>query len=134
MWVPQTVGGKYMGLGRADWEFVAEPRSVTQARMLLAESLDGMPEESLEAVLLMASELVTNAVIHGSGPVGLSVAWNAAEVRVDVQDRSRQLPRRQPRDPHALGGRGLNLVEDLASAWGVLAGATSKTVWFSLAL
>ena len=77
-----------MGLRRADWVLAAEPGSVTRARTLIAQTLHDLPDESLEVVLLLTSELLTNAVRHGTGPVGLRVTWGNGRVRVEVEDQS----------------------------------------------
>jgi len=121
-----------MGLRRADWVLAAEPGSVTRARTLIAQTLHDLPDESLEVVLLLTSELVTNAVRHGTGPVGVSVTWGGGSVRVEVEDQSPEWPVVQAMDRDALNGRGLILVDGLSRGWGVLAGGTGKTVWFTL--
>jgi anti-sigma regulatory factor (Ser/Thr protein kinase) len=121
-----------MELRRAEWEFAAEARSVAQARAMIAQRLHDLPDESLEVVLLLASELVTNAVRHGTGPVRVHVAWDDESVRVQVEDQSPEWPAVQTLDSDALNGRGLILVDDLSSGWGVRAGGTGKTVWFTL--
>ena len=121
-----------MGPQRAAWVFAAEPRSVAQARRRIAERLIGLPDDSLHVVLLLTSELVTNAVVHGAGRVGVQVTWGNGSVRVAVRDRSPEWPVVPAVDRHALGGRGLLLVADLSSDWGVLVGRTGKTVWFTL--
>jgi len=121
-----------MGLQRSDWLFEAEARSVSEARTLIAQRLIDLPEESLEVVLLLASELVTNAVSHGTRPVGVRVHWGEGDVRVEVDDWSPEWPVVQLLDRDALGGRGLILVDRLSSGWGVLAGPSGKTVWFTL--
>jgi len=121
-----------VGLRRADWVFEAEARSVPQVRTLIAQTLHDLPPESLEVVLLLTSELVTNAVRHGTGPVGVALAWGDGGVRVEVEDQSHEWPVVQAMDRDALNGRGLILVDGLSRGWGVLAGGTGKTVWFTL--
>lgn len=121
-----------MGLQRADWVFAAEATSIAQARTLIAQRLIDLPGESLEVVLLLISELVTNAVHHGAGPVGVHVAWGGGDVRVEVSDQSPGWPVVQAIDREALDGRGLILVDGLSSGWGVLAVGIGKTVWFTL--
>ena len=119
---------------RADWVLAADARSVAQARALIAERLIGLPDESLEVVVLLTSELVTNAVLHGSGPVGLHVTWGDGTVRVEVHDQSPERPvvRGEMVVRNALNGRGLLLVDGLSSGWGVLVGRPGKTVWFTV--
>lgn len=115
-----------------DWELADSPESAATARGLASELLAGLPLDSIEVVLLLTTELVTNAVQHGLGPIGLRLLAGDDGVRVEVRDRSDALPVVQQLDPEALTGRGLLLVEGLADGWGVLAQDIGKTVWFSL--
>lgn len=87
-------------------------------------------------VVLLVSELVTNAVRHAEvdagRPVLLTVWADEEEVRVEVHDEG-QGPGPQPRtpEPGVAGGWGLRLVADLADRWGVEREA-GTTVWFTL--
>jgi anti-sigma regulatory factor (Ser/Thr protein kinase) len=116
---------------QADWVLAAESRSIAQARRLIAQRLIDLPEESLEVVLLLTSELVTNAIHHGTGPVGVRLTWGDSVIRVEVQDQSPARPVVRAMDRDSLNGRGLILVERLSRGWGVLGGETGKTVWFT---
>ena len=116
---------------RADWVLAAETRSIAQARRLVAQRLIDLPDESLDVVLLLTSELVANAIRHGTGPVGVRLTWGDGVVRVEVQDQSPAWPVVQALDRDSLNGRGLILVERLSSGWGVLDGEIGKTVWFT---
>lgn len=120
-----------MDLQRMDWVLAPENRSIAHARTLIAQKLAGLPDEPLQVVLLLTSELVTNAVRYGTGPVGLHLAWAEGVVRVEVEDGSPEWPVVQAMDRDALGGRGLILVDALSTNWGVVAGGTGKTVWFT---
>lgn len=80
-------------------------------------------------VPLLASELVTNAVRHASGEVGLSIVRSENAVRVAVSDGSDALPVKvDPGTPHD-GGWGLHIVEQLASRWGLEKYDGGKAVW-----
>ena len=83
--------------------------------------------------LLMASELVTNALLHGAPPIGLEMRCAAAHTIVRVTDFG-EPPRLQRTLPaaDALSGRGLRLLEALATDWGVDCHAPGKTFWFML--
>lgn len=116
---------------RADWVLASDDRSVARARSLIAQKLVDLPDESLQVVLLLTSELVTNAVRHGTGSVDLRVAWGHGAVRVEVEDQSPQRPVIRAMDRDALSGRGLVLVDRLCAGWGVLPAAVGKTVWFT---
>lgn len=95
----------------------------------------GTPPETTDTALLLTSELVTNAVLHGEGSVALAAEVEPRRIRVTVTDDGTGVPHR--RRSEALlteGGRGLLLVDRLATQWGVLpAEPAGKTVWFELA-
>ena len=74
----------------------------------------------VDDVVLMASELFTNAVLHGAGGVDVTVALRDGDLRVEVVDDGRDhLPiRAQLPSPGTIGGHGLAIVDALAQAWG----------------
>jgi anti-anti-sigma factor len=78
-------------------------------------------EELVDRAVLVASELVTNAVIHARGPLGLRLELVAGRLHLAVADESPRLLglAADPGDLEAEGGRGLLVVDQLASAWGV---------------
>ncbi len=90
--------------------------------------------ELLDTVTLLVSELVGNAVLHTTSEVELSVRLVADRLRVDVIDRSTSLPQRRAPSEEDLTGRGSELVEMLATAWGVSGRPDGKSVWFEIAL
>jgi anti-sigma regulatory factor (Ser/Thr protein kinase) len=80
--------------------------------------------------VLVVSELVTNALIHGHGAPVLRLI-GAGKLRVEVSDDSPVLP--AIRDSGATGGWGLKLVEQLAPGWGASRSGRGKVVWCELA-
>ncbi|MFD4945450.1 ATP-binding protein [Streptomyces sp. NPDC058239] len=101
---------------------------------LPATSADG--RAAAEDVLLVVSELVTNACLHADGPEELRIACTAKVLRVEVVDGGAGQP--APRTPHRAGrpgGHGMFIVQRLCLDWGVLrvAGRAGKTVWAELA-
>ncbi|MFF0222937.1 ATP-binding protein [Streptomyces sp. NPDC004629] len=66
-------------------------------------------------LLLVVSELVTNADRHSNGPYILELEGTDAAVTVSVYDSSVALPRRYPRDPERVGRHGLEIVHALAA-------------------
>lgn len=89
-----------------------------------------------EDVLLVVSELVTNACLHAEGPESLRVLRLAEVLRLEVVDRGAGQP--APRTPHRAGrpgGHGMFIVQRLCRAWGIdrTPGAPGKTVWAELA-
>lgn len=107
--------------------------SARRARRLVGEVLAGAGLEDLEDVaLLLVSETVTNAVIHAATDVELLVVAEGGCLRVEVSDGSPVLPGVRHYDEVATTGRGVGLVEVLATAWGVEQTTGGKTVWFTL--
>jgi anti-sigma regulatory factor (Ser/Thr protein kinase) len=87
---------------------------------------------SREVVVLLVSELVTNAVVHARTPVTVRLEVVGRCATVEVDDASPAAPAiRVPRD-NVPGGRGLQLLETLADRWGVRPREVGKTVWFEL--
>ena len=97
-----------------------------------------------DAAVLLTSELVTNAVTHGSPSAAgtfvlLTVAWDAAGLRVDVHDGSAELPVLdesvlEEASAEAETGRGLLLVTALSAEWGFYRTPAGKAVYFTLEL
>ncbi|MFI8455370.1 ATP-binding protein [Kitasatospora sp. NPDC085464] len=85
-------------------------------------------------VLLMVSELVTNACLHApGGPRGLRLRWNGYRIRVEVADASPVLPRlRRRADLGRPGGLGLLVVDRLSGAWGAVREGGGKVVWLEV--
>jgi anti-sigma regulatory factor (Ser/Thr protein kinase) len=85
----------------------------------------------LEDARLLTSELVTNAVVHGRGAIGLSALLDEDRLMIEVTDEGDGFdPTVRLHGLDAVGGNGLNIVDTLASRWGIHAG--SSHVWFEL--
>ncbi|WP_405807720.1 PAS domain S-box protein [Streptomyces sp. NBC_00210] len=122
-------------LATAGLDLAATPASVSDSRAFLAKSLIAWDCAQLsDDAQLLVSEVVTNAIQHGQGPVRLQMRRNTTELTVEVSDHSHHPP--QPRLAAAddESGRGLILVDTLASSWGVRPTDEGKTTWFSLPL
>jgi anti-sigma regulatory factor (Ser/Thr protein kinase) len=87
----------------------------------------------VEDAMLLTSEVVTNAVEHGSAPVRLCIDCDAHGIVVSVDDCNPILPKALRTDRRRHSGRGLVLVERLAAEWGVRPTKDGKQVWFRLA-
>jgi serine phosphatase RsbU (regulator of sigma subunit)/anti-sigma regulatory factor (Ser/Thr protein kinase) len=122
---------RQLGIQRGDLQGVARARSSVRA-WLDAWELASATEEAE----LLATEVVTNALIHGDSDVNVYVRKYPDRLRVEVRDsdphpaRPISLPRAEDR---AESGRGLVIVSALASSWGNSPGGRGKTVWFELA-
>lgn len=124
-----------------------DARSPRQARRFVAGMAQAWELDGLgEPLTLLASELVTNAVRYGAGPVRVALVVAEDTVEVAVHDSATA-----ERDPRAAilvapsrtgvvaaldadGGRGLLIVDHVASRWGVVGAPDGKTVWCTLPL
>lgn len=100
----------------------------------MAEVLEGWGLECDDLPLLV-SELATNAVLHARSDFEVVVARAANRLRVEVFDLNTRLPSFAVAPPDAYSGRGLLLLRELASAWGVQSHSdVGKTIWFEVAI
>ena len=107
------------------------PRLVSAARGFVTSQAACAHSETMDALELLTSELVTNAVIHARTALRVGVIMTADYVVVTVHDLD--LGHTEISPELREGGRGLELVELLADAWDVHKDATGgKTVWFRL--
>ena len=114
-----------------------EPSSPRQARQFVTEYCRSARLTDIDACFyarLLVSELVTNAVLHGRSEVRLQVSTLPGVLHVAVADEDSRQPSLQEAGVDALGGRGLPLVDGLASSWGVSPRDPGKAVWFQLPL
>ena len=121
-----------------EFRLVADRHTARSARRLTRSCLGTSYQQVRDDVVLLVSELVTNAVEHGgphgpSSAVRLNLVLVDDRVRVEVTDQNTALPIVGNGDVNSPCGRGLILVERLASRWGVVAGARGKTVWLEIA-
>jgi anti-sigma regulatory factor (Ser/Thr protein kinase) len=111
------------------------PASAALVRRSIAEDLGNraIQDECIDDVVLVASELVGNALVHASDHPGaeLGVSWDvgADAVTVRVLDDSPDLPRRRSTSELDTRGRGLSIVAALALDWGVRRTDRGKLVW-----
>jgi anti-sigma regulatory factor (Ser/Thr protein kinase) len=94
---------------------------------------DASAQTTADDLLLLVSELVTNACRHGAAPYRLTLEPKGADLRVEVADSGAELPTVRPDQPEVPGGFGMRLVEQLAGAWGVRTDEVGKTVWLEIA-
>jgi PAS domain S-box-containing protein len=122
----------------ASTDLTTEPQAVRAARRFVAATFCAWPrlrtdDDLQDTALLLTSEIVTNAIRHGQGPINLRLRHVEQELTIEVTDHSTRQPQ-----PHLLAtgeaGRGLILVHALANTWGVRPINNGKTVWFTLNL
>lgn len=122
----------------AAWYYLpSEFASVGVARQRLKSLLPTLPPEQLDDVILATSEVVTNAILHGKGPVQVRAWIGNTAVRVEVSDAGQ----RDPQPATGIGndqeaGRGLLIVDIVTTRWGALptTPGPGKTVWFEVDL
>lgn len=106
------------------------------AREALLGLCEQVPEqELLDAVDLLVTELVTNAIRHGGGLVEARLSQVGDTVRLCVHDTNPQLPVLRPRPGNdQSAGRGMHLVEALSNSWGTTPGCdgNGKCVWVEI--
>jgi signal transduction histidine kinase len=110
-----------------------EPSSVRDARRYVAAELSAAGfDGAVMSAELLVSELVTNAILHARTPIHVTVDTRGDTARIGVADESALSPRVRSHSVDSGTGRGLLLVERLASAWGVESENSGKVVWFEL--
>ncbi|MGW1981332.1 SpoIIE family protein phosphatase [Streptomyces collinus] len=120
---------------RESWTVWRVPEAVRHARRFTRRTLRtwGVERDTLDAALLIVSELVTNALVHTGGQVRLDLSLVNHRLRLAVADGS-------PRSPvkptsigwEATGGRGILLVEAVSATWGTVPVSGGKQVWADL--
>ncbi|GAA2848452.1 ATP-binding protein [Streptosporangium fragile] len=116
----------------ACWNLPHDLSIVGKTRDLVREALTGWALRHLaDDVVLVAGELLANAITHGGPPICLFLRADPDGLRVEVTDHGPERPRRLRLDVEAVHGRGLAIVEALAHACGVtpLPHGPGKTVW-----
>ena len=108
------------------------------ARDLARRALVGWPHpDAVDTVVLLTSEVVTNAIVHG-GPhepgeeLTVEVSHSDGWARVNVTDGSSRKPVIAEKWTDDLAGRGMLIVDELASAWGYESLLSGKVVWFEV--
>ncbi len=114
---------------RISTRFAADPTAPSQARQAVRSVLDAADEQLVSTVELLVSELVTNAVLHASSAPVLDIHLGADRVRIEVRDADPTMPQRRVPDEGSPGGRGLLLLDRLASRWGAEPDDDGKVVW-----
>ncbi|MFR9795380.1 ATP-binding protein [Streptomyces sp. MS06] len=124
--------------GCVEWTFPAEPGAVRAARACVRGRLRDWDLDGLgDLAALLVSELVTNALRHSTGPIGVRLVRPDAPDRgllVEVSDPLPDPPRERVARPEDESGRGLQLVASSSRRWGTRPGEVGKTVWFELTI
>jgi two-component sensor histidine kinase len=110
-----------------------DPLDVGRARQFTAafaryERLDALAE----SLVLVTSELVSNAIRHATSAVTITLRHEHARVRVEVADDGDGIPHVLDPDPTSDSGRGLMIVAGVAREWGSRHEPEGKVVWAEL--
>ena len=119
---------------RCSVELAGDLSEVARARARTREQLQEWRLGDLAVTAeLVVSELVTNALRHGTGPVWMVLHYDGA-LRIEVGDASHEPPLLVPPHLDGTSGRGLALVDALAAKWGTQHHSAGKTVWAEIVL
>jgi anti-sigma regulatory factor (Ser/Thr protein kinase) len=124
------------GTKQARASLAGDASCVRRARTFIETTLGEWKfSDQVDTAVLLTSELVTNAVVHARSGIEVHVQYRPEGVlRIEVVDDSFREPfRLNTASPDATAGRGLAILDTLASRWGVETLDTGKAVWFELA-
>jgi anti-sigma regulatory factor (Ser/Thr protein kinase) len=118
---------------KARLEIPPASTGIGAARRFAREQLEGWGLDGLvETTVLVISELVTNAILHGGRGAVLTLTADSARMRAEVRDGSASEPVMRSYSETATTGRGMVIVDALAAAWGSFPVDGGKVVWFEL--
>ncbi|MFC9114876.1 MULTISPECIES: SpoIIE family protein phosphatase [Streptomyces] len=114
----------------ADWTLPADASVVGTARRLVGQQLTAwdLADRAFTTELII-SELVTNAILYGEGPVRLRLIHDQERLLAEVTDANSASPHLRHARAGDEGGRGLYIVMRLSAHWGVRHGRRDKTIW-----
>lgn len=104
----------------------------SQARLAMRSWM--LLDDVVDTATVVASELATNALVHGRGRVELRLRLTRDRLVLESVDSGQHMPRRRRPDDEDEGGRGLHLVAELADRWGFRATDEGKVVWAEIDL
>lgn len=119
---------------RAELMLDMVPTAATRARSFLRERRCLVHDRrALDDALLLATEIVTNAVLHGAAPLSITVECDEKYLEIRVRDGSAARPQQRRPTSEDENGRGLLLLSSVADEWGVdPLSSGGKDVWFRL--
>ena len=109
---------------------VGAPATMAERRQTLRDQLHRWGCSNVDDVVLVFSELVTNASVHTIGGSTTLITHGPPSVRIEVHDASRSIP--ELRHDTRLGGLGLQIVSQLSDDWGWEQSPIGKTVWSTM--
>lgn len=134
--IPPFVEPVPQGVAVATHAVSRDPAAVAESRRFLRNVLEGwgIDPEYVDAAVLCLSEVVTNAVVHAHAGCRVRVVWDREVLSTTVRDSGVRdvSPAEALQDPLRVHGRGLDIVDALATRWGSTADTSGTTVWFDL--
>lgn len=118
-------------MSQAEVTLPAAVSSVPTARHFIESILSGWGLSDLAwNATVIVSELASNAALHARGQqFSIRITTESVGVRLEVTDDSLRLPQQRSHSSEATTGRGLRLVSELATEWGVIPSSSGKTIW-----
>ncbi len=109
----------------------AAKESVMAARDFVMNSIGPVPSDVRDAIMVVTSELTSNAVRHGASSFEVRIEQHPDRIVIEVDDDSGGDPVLRSPGPTDTSGRGLQITKALADSWGVrrIHGSVGKTVW-----
>ncbi|MFB7089455.1 ATP-binding protein [Streptomyces sp. NPDC056296] len=90
-------------------------------------------EDTVETLELLAGEVIANALVHAENGCQVTVCWDGTRVRLEAEDgETGALPQVAAASLEDESGRGLQLIDGLAHAWGSRPTVDGKAVWFEV--
>ncbi|MFI9630034.1 ATP-binding protein [Streptomyces sp. NPDC052042] len=113
--------------------FLPGPERIAQMRRLTTAHLRywQVPEPLQSDMVLVVTELITNAIQHGKGQVGLRIKSTGTQTLIEVSDESPTPPRLRRATNDEVSGRGMLIVDALSKSWGV--SNNGMTTWCTFA-
>ena len=111
-----------------------EPSALHPARAAL-DDWCASEDADADSAVIIANELLANAIRHGSGPILLRASATAQWLSVNVQQQGKvqlAVPTHDSSSPLQVSGRGLQMVDAVAESWGWSITATATLVWARL--
>lgn len=109
--------------------FTKDPGCVAACRGFVENELGQRSPELRDRAVLVASELVTNAILHTANGGTLDLIISPTQLRLEVSDGSHTAPVERAHGPSDVCGRGLPIVSRLSDDWGVRRSPSGKTIW-----
>ncbi|MEY9935482.1 anti-sigma regulatory factor (Ser/Thr protein kinase) [Catenulispora sp. GP43] len=122
------------GVNSLSWSFPGTPADVSCSRQWLAVAATEVwgDCEDTDRLVLAYSEIATNAVVHGAGPVTVAAQICPTSARCEIADRSARMPSIRHASAADIGGRGLEMVQLTVDRLQVAADEAGKTVSFEV--